>query len=43
MNAIMNDATSKTIIEKNYTDIGVAIIQDTNTNKKYYTILIIKR
>ena len=43
MNAIMNDATSKTIIEKNYTDIGVAIIQDTNTNKKYYTKLIIKR
>jgi uncharacterized protein YkwD len=43
MNAIMNDATSKIIIERNYTDIGVAIIRDTNTNKKYYTILIIKR
>jgi len=43
MSAIMNDATSKIIIERNYTDIGVAIIKDTNTNKKYYTILIIKR
>jgi uncharacterized protein YkwD len=43
MSAIMNDAISKNIIERNYTDIGVAIIKDTNTNKKYYTILIIKR
>jgi uncharacterized protein YkwD len=43
MSAIMNDATSKTIIERNYTDIGVAIIKDPSTNKKYYTILIIKR
>lgn len=43
MNAIMSDITSKNIIERNYTDIGIAIQQDTNTNKKYYTILIVKR
>jgi uncharacterized protein YkwD len=43
MSAIMNDATSKNIIEKNYTDIGVSVLKDTNTNRKYYTILIIKR
>ena len=43
VNAILNDDTSRSIVERNYTDIGAAIIQDTNTNKKYYTILIIKR
>jgi DNA phosphorothioation-dependent restriction protein DptG len=43
MNSILSDALSKDIIERDYTDIGVSIIKDPNTNKKYYTILIIKR
>jgi DNA phosphorothioation-dependent restriction protein DptG len=43
MNSILSDALSRDIIERDYTDIGVSIIKDPNTNKKYYTILIIKR
>jgi uncharacterized protein YkwD len=43
MNALMNDTTSKSIIQRNYTDIGVSIIKDPNTNRKYYTILLIRR
>lgn len=43
MNSILSDALSRDIIERDYTDIGVSIIIDPNTNKKYYTILIIKR
>lgn len=42
-NAILSDNKCKNMVESDYTHIGVSILEDTITNKKYYTILIIKK